>query len=167
MSAVTPPANQVTSRSPRRGPRLSMTVLTAMILFGFTLLVVAWVGASGELLVSTQLEWLLGAGLPGLVFVVLGARGMWLAEVKRLTRGVDRLAVDVARLHAQIVGDSAGILADHAPVRADRVVAVDGGTTYHREDCAMLAAKQGVEAISATARSGGERSACKLCGPDA
>lgn len=146
-------------------------VAAGMVVFGTATMFVAWTGTAGRTEVSEQLTWLLGAGITGLAFILLG--GLWIAdhEVHRATSRLDRFERDVTRLHHAIVGPErspapvSGTVAPYPATTPDVVFAVPHGETYHRANCLVIREKANFERYDHGAVPEPLRP-CVVCRPD-
>ena len=120
------------------------------------LALVAWVGASGKLLVSEQTGWAaLGVGAA----IVAGAvNTVWLLAGRRALALRRRAALDVA-LPAAIAAIPRSMRSD-----GDLPVAGTGMTAFHRPGC-WLATGRPVEAATADGHQRAGRRACEVCAP--
>ena len=120
------------------------------------LALVAWLGASGKLLVSEQTRWAaLGLGAT----IVAGAvNTVWLLAGRR--------ALALRRTAALDVALPAAVAAIPRSIRAhgELPVAGAGMTAFHRPDC-WLASGRTVEAAPADGHRRAGRRACEVCGP--
>lgn len=145
-------------------------VAGGMIVFGTATMIVAWLGTAGRTDVAEQLTWFVGAGIPGLAFVLLG--GIWIAdhEVHRATTRLNRFERDVTRLHRAIVGPQQapapvpGTVEPYATSPPGEVLVVPHGETYHRANCLVIRDKADLrryerDAVDETLR------ACVVCAP--
>lgn len=142
----------------------SRSVVVAMLLFGLVLLVVAYLGTSGEVDVGEQGIWLLGAGVPGLSFIVLAGLGIAMREYGSFTQRVDELEGPVHELHDRLMARYAQRQATQTG--ATRAAVLPAGVTYHREGCLLLAGKNGVTWHSLAEMEDQELSPCTVCEPD-
>lgn len=152
---------------------------------GFVLLLIAYFGVSREVLVAKQLPYLVSGGLFGLAFVTFGSRLLLIEDLRRDSARLDRLermVEDLAsalltrpdspvqpRTWSQPGGAPAASVAPpngHGAARLpeDGVLVLRGGATFHREDCSVVAGKDGDALPAVTARERGLR-ACRLCQP--
>jgi hypothetical protein len=117
---------------------------------------VAWLGASGKVLVSEQTGWAaLGVGAA----IVAGAvNTVWLLAGRR--------ALALRRTAALDVALAAAVAAIPRSIRSDGELPVAGAgmTAFHRPDC-WLAGGRAVEAATADGHRRAGRRACEVCGP--
>lgn len=154
---------------------------------GFVLLLIAYFGVSREVLVAKQLPYLVSGGLFGLAFVTFGSRLILIEDLRRDSGRLDRLERLVEDLSLALLtrpdspvvqaqddlyaadvvpAQSRGARAQGRAVRVvDRgVMVLRGGTSFHREDCSVVAGKAGSAVDPSDARAQGLR-ACRLCQP--
>ena len=145
------------------------------ILVGLGLLAVliGYLGVSREAIVAKQLPYLISGGIGGLALVGFGAMLIGTEDLKRTQERVDHLEDLVADLHSALLsrpdaptlssnGSSAGERAAQAQAN---LVALPGGSSYHRADCSMVQGKKEAKAVTAsTARRQGLKP-CRLCEP--
>jgi hypothetical protein len=132
--------------------RTLVFAVTAMAL-GVLLVVVAWIGASGERQLSPQVVWV-NLAVVGSAIAAVG-QATWLLQGRR--------AVGVLR--HQVLPDRERprrpAAPPIAPVAATGVVAIAGSGRYHRPDCLLVAGKD-VDGVDA-ARDGLQP--CDVCQP--
>jgi hypothetical protein len=153
---------------------------------GLLAIFLGWFGLSGQALVAKQLPFLISGGIGGIALVAIGAVILGTEDLRKDSGRLDRLEKQIAQLHAVLLAraDAPDIsLAEddgeatrhpngkherelHGP-DADRgeLVALPGGSTFHRLGCAMVAGKS--EAVPITedlARDEGLKP-CRLCDP--
>jgi hypothetical protein len=124
------------------------------LLVGAVALFVGWYGVSGTSVTAKQVPYLASGGLVGVGLVVLAAAAFATEDVRRRLERVDALERRVAELCALLVETS-------APEGAAIVVAVPGGTTYHRPECRLVLGKDSARSVADTE---GLRP-CRLCDP--
>ena len=103
---------------------------------GGLLLVLGWYGVSGESLTAKQLPYLVSGGLGGIALVVLAAALLTTSDVRRQLERLDRVEQHVTTLYTLLVEELVPAALDAA-----EAVRVEGGTTYHRPTCPMVAGK--------------------------
>lgn len=135
-------------------------------------LFLGWYGVSGEALTAKQLPYLVSGGLTGIALIVIA--GVFLAtddvrrqlgRVEDLERKLDdlfRLFVD--DLRAMDAGEDAPTATTTAAT-ASGLVALPGGTSYHRSDCALVAGKSGASAVTAASIARRSLKPCRICEP--
>ena len=149
---------------------------------GFLLLVIAYLGVSGEVLVAKQLPYLVSGGLTGLALITLGSRLLLIEDLRRDSGRLNRLESMVEELHLALLSrpDSPVPHSDHVlepasssadvstngrrPTQETDVVVLPGGASFHRDDCSVVAGKPSNAMPAATARERGLR-ACRVCQP--
>jgi len=141
-------------------------------------LLLGWYGVSGEALTAKQMPYVVSGGLTGIGLLVLA--GVFLAtdDVRRqfdrlgeVERKVDDLyalfAADIAepsRPGSTLATPTQPTAVLPRPV-AGSVVALPAGTSYHRPECALVAGKDGAEAVDATVVAARGLRPCRVCDP--
>ena len=130
--------------------------------------------SSWRAIVGKQIPYLVSGGIGGVFFSVLGAYFLGTQELRSDSGRLDRLEHMVEDLHAALLSrpDAPTIVRHDEQVEsangsrspARRVVAVEGGESFHRSDCALVRDKDGEELTPATARKRGLRP-CPVCEP--
>jgi hypothetical protein len=133
---------------------------------GAVMCVLGWYGISGESVIEQQLPYLASATIPGAALIVAGVV-LVSGRPARRTEQADRR---IESLYALLVSDAAAEGETPEPPSEEPddsalLLAVPGGTLYHRRDCPLVADKPGAEPIDATAI--GERALvpCPVCDP--
>jgi hypothetical protein len=139
---------------------------------GLVLLLVAYLGVSREVLVAKQLPYLVSGGLSGLAAVTLGSRLLLIEDLRRDTRRLDRLEQAVVDLHDAL------LTRPDAPARTagersyanghashEALLALTGGTTFHRQGCAMVQGKSTAEPVTVSVAQEKGLRACRMCQP--
>lgn len=158
-------------RRGRRSVRFTRpAVVTAMMLFGLTLLGLAWFGVSGKVRVDQQISWVVGAAVPGLFFVVLGGITLGARVLRSFGTGVAGVADHVDDLHRRIVDQRFGGSGPRpglaGAVRADPVLVPAGASSYHRSGCIVLGGKPDPTPVARADLAGRSLVPCRLCEPD-
>src|SRR3954468_479987 len=109
------------------------------ILFG-------WIGVSGTPVVAKQIPYVVSGGIAGVFLAVFGAYFLGTEELRKDSGRLDRLERMVEQLHqALLAREDAPQSFEHPEAPAGKngqvYVALSGSDTYHRPDCAMVAAK--------------------------
>jgi hypothetical protein len=134
--------------------------------------VLGWYGVSGEALTAKQLPYLVSGGLTGVGLLVLAAAFLATDDVRRqLDRlsEVERKVDDLYALFAADVADpsvTASARTTTVPETGD-LVALPGGTSFHRRDCGLVAGKADVQAVDAAAVAQRGLRPCRICEPPA
>jgi hypothetical protein len=140
---------------------------------GALLVLLGYLGVSREAIVEKQIPYLVSGGIGGVLLCVVGAYFLGTEELRKDSGRLDRLEVMVQELHAALLArPDAPAVAAPAPAPANtngaaalvEVVAVEGGETFHRSDCAMAAGKVVDHLSPAEAADRGLRP-CPLCEP--
>jgi hypothetical protein len=146
-----------------------------LIAVGGLLLILGYIGVSGETVVSKQLPYLVSGGIGGVFLAIVGAcllvTGDGGAARGRPSAHVDRM---VAELHAVLLdrvdadATSDVTVAGNPNVGANEqskgVVVVEGGETYHRATCAMVSDRPTTVVAPVAASQRGLRP-CPVCSP--
>ncbi len=151
---------------------------------GLLAIFLGWFGLSGQALVAKQLPFLISGGIGGIALVAIGAVILGTEDLRKDSGRLDRLENQIAQLHAVLLAraDAPDIsLAEHESHRrpngkherdvygpdADHVelVALPGGTTFHRVGCAMVEGKGGAEPITEDVARDERLKPCRLCDP--
>jgi hypothetical protein len=147
------------------------------ILVGLGLLavVIGYLGVSREALVAKQLPYLISGGIGGLALVGFGAMLIGTEDLKRTQERVDHLEDLVADLHTALLSrPDAPALSSNGASAGERVgatqssvalVALPGGSSYHRADCSMVQGKKNAKAVTAGAARRQGLKPCRLCEP--
>lgn len=147
--------------------------------FGALLVLLGYLGVSGESVVAKQLPYLISGGIGGLLLAVLGAYFLGIEELRKDGGRLDRMEKQVAELHralldradapqfadavdADVTRIDGG--AERAP--ATHVVTVADGESFHRASCALVAGKDTTR-ITRTAALDRDLRPCPVCEPSA
>jgi hypothetical protein len=148
-----------------------------LVAAGLVLLLAAYLGVSREVLVAKQLPYLVSGGLFGLAAVTLGSRMLLIEDLRRDSARLDRMERAVLELHEALVartdwpGPATGDPTTLAPFATnghdtpERLLALSGGSSFHRQDCAMVQGKPTAEPVSASAARQKGLKACRMCQP--
>jgi hypothetical protein len=150
---------------------------------GVLFLLIGYLGISREAIIEKQLPYLISGGIGGLVLVIVGAVFLGTEDLRRDSGRLDRLEVMVAELHQALLvrleadgqllppfpqssnGTNGGGPVDLAQTSDVRLVALPSGKTFHRADCAMVAGKSSVMALTPTTAKRRALEPCKMCEP--
>lgn len=149
-----------------------------LVAAGLVLLLTAYLGVSREVLVAKQIPYLVSGGLFGLAAVTLGSRLMLMEDLRRDSQRLDRMEQAVLELHTALVARSDWPALDgpagqpwQAAAAAnghdthERLLALAGGGSFHRQDCPMVSGKTTAEAVTATTAQQKGLKACRMCQP--
>lgn len=141
------------------GVRLSLRPVLGWLLaiVGAVALFLGWYGVSGTPIPAKQLPYLVSGGMTGVSLVVLAAAVLATDDVKRQLSELQGVAVKVDRLF-DLLTEPAPEEEQPAPVR------LDGGSTYHRPTCRLVAGKK---AHVATEEELSKLRPCRVCQPAA
>lgn len=150
---------------------------------GALLVLLGYLGVSREAIVEKQIPFLVSGGIGGVLLCVVGAYFLGTEELRKDSGRLDRLETMVQELHLALIeqrddaprvttssnghggsGNGAGSGDATASIEPVDVVAVLGGETFHRGDCAMAGGKEVEVLTGAVATSRGLRP-CPLCEP--
>lgn len=135
--------------------------------FGALLVLLGWIGISGESVVAKQLPYLISGGLGGVLLAILGAYFLGIEELRKDGGRLDHMERQIEELHRLLLErpDAPPPPADATLVSDNgRVYAVEAGESYHRAGCALVAGKDAAELETTAARSRGLRP-CPVCEP--
>lgn len=149
----------------------------ALMPLGIVAIFVAWYGVAHSHYEYDQLTYIVSGGVLGVGLVLLGGFlyfGAWLARMatdqresaRRLTDAVLALANASARPPAPAVGGAAAVPVGGAAAVADGgalPVLAGGGSTVHRRDCALIAHRDDLRALTGTETGLGT---CRVCRPE-
>jgi hypothetical protein len=155
------------------------------VLTGIGLLAIflGWFGISGQALVAKQLPFLISGGIGGIALVAIGAVILGTEDLRNDSGRLDRLEKQIAQLHAVLLAraDAPDVSLGeresprhpngkherdlYGPDDADELIALPGGTTFHRLGCSMVEGKAEVEAITVDDARGEGLKPCRLCDP--
>ena len=155
-----PPATPVLARAVREWS--GWFVVAA----GAVLCVLGWYGISGVSVAEQQLPYLASATIPGAALIVAGS----VLIASRPARRTEQADARIEALYALLVADGApdeALPPHRAPEDAQTLLAVPGGTLYHRRDCPLVADKPTAEVVDAAAVAGRSLTPCPVCEPHA
>jgi hypothetical protein len=147
-----------------------------LVAFGLVLLLTSYLGVSREVLVAKQIPYLVSGGLFGLAFVTLGSRLLLIEDLRRDSGRLDKLERAVADLHAALLSrpDAPPIPADglvestayaNGNDASERLLALAGGDSFHRQDCPIIEGKSTARPLTASAAQRKGLHACPMCQP--
>jgi hypothetical protein len=129
---------------------------------GAILLVIGWYNVSGETDVARQLPYVVSASVPGAALLVAGAV---LFAAERWRDSAERSEQKIDALYALLTEPAVADRAPPAPAVDDRgVVAVAGGTRFHRPDCTLADGKP-VTPVSDREITDRHLEPCPVCDP--
>jgi hypothetical protein len=137
---------------------------------GALLILLGWIGVSGEAIVAKQIPYVVSGGIGGVLLAVIGAYFLGTEELRKDGGRLDRLEQMVEQLHAALLDrpdapqPQPTATASGNGAAPARVVAVRGGETFHAASCAMAAGKESEELTVDLATERG-LSPCPLCQP--
>ena len=139
-----------------------------LLLGGFVAIVIGWFGASHTGYVFEQIPYMVSGGLLGLALVFAGGSfyfAYWLTRMVRETRVSRDEASKAFRTMNEMAELLATVLKDEGSVAATgdaTFVATQGGTMFHRPDCAVVTGRSDLRRVSASEEG---LEPCKLCNP--
>jgi hypothetical protein len=149
-----------------------------LVALGLILLLTSYLGVSREVLVAKQIPYLVSGGLFGLAFVTLGSRLLLIEDLRRDSGRLDKLERAVAELHAALLSrpdaprqpdnglERAASTADaNGHEASERLLALTGGDSFHRQDCPIVEGKSTARPLTATAAPRKGLHACPMCQP--
>jgi hypothetical protein len=139
------------------------------IAVGALLVLLGYLGVSREAIVEKQVPFLVSGGIGGVLLCIVGAYFLGTEELRKDSGRLDRLEQMVEELHGALLErpdapESITTPSSNGHAVALELVAVEGGETFHRVDCAMAAGKDVVAVTPDDAANQGLRP-CPLCEP--
>ena len=137
-----------------------------LVIAGAVLLVLGWYEIAGETLVARQLPFVASASIPGAALLIAGAVMIGSELARGSSEQAEAMVAALYRLLTEEPQPAGGPHpAGEGQAASDvAVVAVPGGTRYHRRDCPLV---QGKPEVATVDRSEVERRAmqpCPVCG---
>jgi hypothetical protein len=126
---------------------------------GAVALFLGWWGASGTAVTAKQVPYVVSGGLTGVCLLVLAAACFASDDVRRSLNRVADLERQVETMYRLLTGPE--------PVAADdgELVALAGGSSYHRRGCRLVTGKDGAEAIAPSDAAARRLAPCRVCDP--
>lgn len=143
---------------------------------GAVLCVLGWYGVSGESVIEQQLPYLASATIPGAAMIVAGVVLIASHPARRTEQADERVEALYALLVTDADADSeTGSGSDTVVSSASRqasddsqaLLAVPGGTLYHRRDCPLVAGKPTADVVDTAAIAERSLTPCPVCEPPA
>jgi hypothetical protein len=139
------------------------------------LMLLGWFGVSREAIPGKQIPYLVSGGIGGVFLAVLGAYFLGTQALRDDSGRLDRLEHMVEDLHQvllrrpdaptiDLAAEDKAASSNGSSPSLRRVVIVEGGETFHRADCAMVAGKASDQLTPTAARKRGLRP-CPACAP--
>lgn len=152
--------------SAARYARMLTYAATAMVCLGLIIIYLGYNGAATHTSIVQQFPYLLSGGMVGLALVLAGAIAGLGAVMQRAQDGARGELVELR----QVLEDLTDALSQTAvaDVGADgtELVAVSrGGSSFHRDDCRLVAAKPTTRPMSRTDAQRRGLMACRICNP--
>lgn len=128
---------------------------------GAVLSVLGWYGVAGESVIEQQLPYLASATIPGAAMIVAGA----VLIAARFTHRPTPADPRIETLYTLLVTDTDE--PQPAPPQPDppTLLAIPGGTLYHRRDCPLVAGKPTAEPVNAATIAERGLAPCPVCEP--
>lgn len=145
---------------------------------GALVLLLGWIGVSGEVLVSKQLPYLVSGGFGGLGTIALGTRLLLSEDLRTYEHRMQRMEHLVDDLHELLL--IADIQTEHteqtsiehgdadSPVPSTNgtgVVVLETGSRFHRPDCRLMRNKDGAENVTPAIALERGMKPCGVCRP--
>jgi hypothetical protein len=144
-----------------------------LALLGALALFLGWYGVSGTPLPAKQVPYLLSGGLTGVALIVLAAAFLATDDIRRQLTSVAALEQKVDELY-RLLTEAATPAGEQVPSRGDgsgepaeSLLAVDGGSAYHRPSCRLVSGKPSASALSPKEAAQRGLAPCRLCEPPA
>jgi hypothetical protein len=168
---------------PTRGVSATLWTGVALGVGGAVLLFLGWWGVSGESLIALQLPYVASASIPGAALLITGGVLIASEPARRSAHESERM---IARLYdllteaplevpldspspaparSTVVGEAAK---DNGPAIDEhdtQLVALSGGTRYHRRGCALVEGKPGVTNVDSATIHSRALQPCPICTP--
>ena len=127
---------------------------------GTVALFLGWWGASGTAVTAKQIPYVVSGGLTGVCLLVLAAACFASDDVRRSLARVTDLERQVDTLYRLLTTPDDGTPEDDA-----ELVALGGGSSYHRSSCRLVAGKDRVEVVTPAAAAARGLTPCRVCDP--
>ncbi len=144
---------------------------------GALLVIVGYIGVSGESIVAKQLPYLISGGIGGVLLAILGGYFLGIEELRRDGGRLDRMEQQIEELHRALLDrpdaptvatESAGragmMQSSNGHGLARHVLVVESGESFHRAGCALVAGKASEE-LDLVAATGRGLRPCTVCEP--
>lgn len=140
-----------------------------LIALGGLAILLGYLGVSREALVAKQIPFLVSGGITGMVLVAVGAFFLGTEDLRKQLVRLDQIEEQVDELHAVLLSRR------DAPTRrpngstsheAGQLLAVEGGSSYHRPDCQMVEGKSNVEVVTPRTIVRRKLDPCGICEPE-
>jgi hypothetical protein len=155
VAVVTAPVAQRTSLWRWVGATLRPFAAWLLTLLGALALFLGWYGVSGTPVPAKQLPYLVSGGLTGVALVVLAAAFFATEDVRRQLAELRDVAAKVDQLYELLTEPE-------VQERAGAAVVLQGGSSYHRAACRLVAGKA---ARAATEEELSRLRPCRVCAP--
>ncbi len=145
---------------------------------GALLVIIGYLGVSGESIVAKQLPYLISGGIGGVLLAILGGYFLGIEELRRDGGRLDRMERQIEELHRALLDrpDAPTVATDPPAGRAGtapspnghgsprHVMVVESGESFHRAGCALVAGKASEE-LDLAAAAGRGLHPCPVCEP--
>ena len=135
--------------SEARWPAVRAWLGVVVALAGVFLLWLGWYEVAGETLVARQLPFLASASIPGAALLLAGVVLIGTEISRRSTVQAQEMVGALYRLLTEEMEPPDTAAGGAQPAADASVVAVAGGTRYHRRDCPLVEGKPDVETVGA------------------
>jgi hypothetical protein len=137
---------------------------------GAFIILIGWIGVSGTPVVAKQIPYVVSGGIGGVLLAILGAYFLGTEELRKDSGRLDRLERMVDELHEVLLSQTdasarANQGGEASGTNGHAYVALSGSDTYHRADCAMVAAKPNTAKVAPSTIQRRGLQACSLCEP--
>jgi len=137
---------------------------------GALFILIGWIGVSGTPILAKQIPYVVSGGIAGVFLAVAGAYFLGTEELRKDSGRLDRLERMVDELHEVLLARPDAPARPSADAEAPSAnghayVALAGSDTYHRADCAMVAAKPNTAKVAPSTIQRRGLQACSLCEP--
>jgi hypothetical protein len=140
---------------------------------GALFILIGWIGVSGTPIVAKQIPYVVSGGIAGVLLAIAGAYFLATEELRKDSGRLDRLERMVQELHETLLAMTDAPAPPNGVDGAERThsangggfVALAGSDTYHRPDCAMVAAKQNSSVLAPSTIRRRQMTPCSLCEP--
>jgi hypothetical protein len=169
---------------PTRGVSATLWSGVALGVAGAVLLFLGWWGVSGESLIALQLPYLASASIPGAALLITGGVLIASEPARRSAHDSERMIARLydllteAPLEVPLDSQSPPGPARHTAVddaakddgpavdeHDTQLVALSGGTRYHRRGCALVEGKPGVMSVDSVTIRSRALQPCPICTP--
>lgn len=139
-----------------------------LIALGVVAIIFGYFGVSREAFVAKQIPYLVSGGITGMVLVAVGAFFLGTEDLRKQLSRLDRVEEQVDELHSVLLARRDSPRARNGSRRASsgELLALEGGSTYHRANCQMVAGKDGADVVTARTIARRGLDPCGICEPE-